>query len=103
MPALKAAMAKHIFFFTCHGKTIKYQKPPQIFVMGVEILIPTKWKLKNTWCFRLGEKQFSCEKYKNSYFGKAIHQDSFDHVKVSPKPFLGIQTGWVKLKFYLQG
>ena len=27
----------------------------------------------------------------------------FDHVKVSAKPFWGIQTGWVKLKFYGKG
>ena len=25
-----------------------------------------------------------------------VHWDLFDHVKLSAKPFLGIQTGWVK-------
>ena len=39
----------------------------------------------------------------HDFLNSNIYWDSFDHVQVIAKPFLGIKTGWVKLKFNSKG
>ena len=66
---------QNTFIYTWHGKSNIYKEALKSICMSVEEPLPPKWKLTNTWIFKLGEKQFSCEQWENECTQKLIlHQ-----------------------------
>ena len=47
-----------------------FKEPQKEKNRSVKIPIPPKWKLTNTCCFTLGEKQFNCEQCENAFTQK---------------------------------